>query len=1236
MSPQSFKARVGSCWLLLFFGMCCLSVSELRSDKLTNWRFFEASEGLGDTWTSFITVGPRGKVWVSHGSVNKLSCLDGWPVADIGLAHIYPSPGIDLKVYESDSGQLWSVYDKGIQLFEDGRWIKYQIDEINNFFPPTGLRTLIPFLPGGPNQIYYLLPNRLMLFDTDTKQRETIKGAKESNLGRFIDMIAARQGGIWITGEKGIAGLGPPIESQDAQWREHLFGRLKVKDLRSPVEGENEELYALAVNLQNNREEIVHFDGVKWSILPGGGGKIKKVWPGLDGSYWTLKDKNTLSRVVNGKVEIQEKEGILSGDLYEVATQSNGVFWLTTSHGLARYAPLIWKTPSAVEEFDARVHAIHEDSRGRIWFAAVDHLLLFYEGQWKKYALPRYTETSSYLTQAICSLPDGRLAICTHHYSPYLLLFDPEKESFEYVIPPLEDSLLTLPNRVVGLVAPRRDGKIWVQTLDYWNPSNFQLDIFDGKGFEPFLNLGDKWNIGRLQFVYETEEGDLWIGGLSQDGLGLYRNGSYATFGPEKGFSEGCAFCIYEIEKGKIWVGCKNDIFQFDGHNWSLIHSGLNVVYSIIQGRDGIVWVASSSGVHRYFNGSWVTNTVEDGLPNTAAYTVFEDSRARIWAGTIRGLSLFHPEADPDPPQTIISEKDNLKETPPDREVHLLFSGIEKWKQTSADRLLFSYRLDNGPWSTFQTGKLAVFEKLPYGRHRFEVRAMDVNLNYDREPASLEFRVLLPWYREPGFLVVLVLSSTIIIFLLGFAIRRHFFLEKLVVERTKDLQGANIQLQENLSELKKAEEALKEEHARQEIMLENERLLAKIASSLNSADAFYEILNELLRTIAEATKIDHIGLYRLDQQGKKVARLACWLSPSSGEQTDDLMEVLYSRMPGLIKRLTRGETVNSENLSALDENESSFLKSRYLGSVFLLPVRIANRVIGCIFFCRNHDYLWKPEEDELFGTIADIIANGWQRYEHLQARLEADQKKTEAVQMAAKAARMASIGVMASGITHEINQPLNSLRIITEGVLQDIERNFAISRAEYTEMFHKMFRQINRIDKIIKHMRAFWVSPVHIATEYFDLNKAVRKALSLVESQIHSHGIVLDLVLDSHALLIRGNQIHLEQIVINLVVNSLHVLDEKVSEDKLIRVTTRKRAKRAVLKIEDNGSGFPEGEEENLFDPFYSTRDPGEGMGLGLAIVMRFVEGMGGSIRASNKKTGGAAFIVELPIVSGK
>ena len=100
-----------------------------------------------------------------------------------------------------------------------------------------------------------------------------------------------------------------------------------------------------------------------------------------------------------------------------------------------------------------------------------------------------------------------------------------------------------------------------------------------------------------------------------------------------------------------------------------------------------------------------------------------------MWAGTGRGLSLYDPTADRDAPRAILA-RSNAAEAPPDGNVNIAFSGVDRWKYTLADRLLFSYRLDGGPWSEFRTGdQRAAAAGWPRGRHRFEVRAMDRNGN---------------------------------------------------------------------------------------------------------------------------------------------------------------------------------------------------------------------------------------------------------------------------------------------------------------------------------------------------------------------------------------------------------------------------------------------------------------------------------------------------------------------------
>ena len=775
----------------------------------TNWRFFTAQDGLAESWASFVTIGLNGRVWVSHGEIDKISWVSRDPGPDGKFIYNLISPGADFKVYESSSGQLWSMYSNGIQQFRDGKWIRFKVDEITNLSPADRMvRTLIPFIPGDKDQCYYLLPDRFMLFNAATQSRQLIKAAEETNLGQFIDMIAARSGGIWITGEKGAARLSFVSGTLAPQWREYLVQGLGARDLARPFEGENGDLLTVARDIKSGLRIALRFDGVRWSRLSGYEGEVVRVWPGEENSFWIVKERNTISLVENGREEVQEKVGILAGDFFDVAVEPRGIFWVTTSHGLARYAPPIWRTPEEIKEIKDRVHAIHEDSTGRIWFGAVYHLLLFQNGHWKKYPLPQGLETQPYFTQSISSLPDGRIVIGTMPYHDYLLAFNPDKEKFEFIPHVLQDSVSGRAPRVIGMISPLRDGRLMFQSLAAVDSSIFRLETFDGRKFEPFLDMGEKWELGTLRYIYEAKNGDLWLGGQEVKGLAVYRNGKYKSFLDDESYAGTGSFCIGEMEDGKIWVGGRNNVLEYDGKKWRVVLSDLTSVRSITTGRNGSVWVACGSGIHRKLDSSWVINTAEDGLANTAVFLVFEDSRGRAWAGTISGLSLYNPEADTDPPRTIIPRAENLKETPPGGEVRLIFSGMDKWQQTPAERLLFSYRLDNGNWSPFRNGKVALFSNLPSGKHAFAVRAMDTNLNIDREPAVFEFTVLLPWYKTRGFQAIAAIASSIILILLGYAIYRHVTLEKIVVERTADLKNANLELEDKIAELKLAQDQL--------------------------------------------------------------------------------------------------------------------------------------------------------------------------------------------------------------------------------------------------------------------------------------------------------------------------------------------------------------------------------------------------------------------------------------------
>jgi signal transduction histidine kinase/FixJ family two-component response regulator len=434
---------------------------------------------------------------------------------------------------------------------------------------------------------------------------------------------------------------------------------------------------------------------------------------------------------------------------------------MVTSEGLVRYAPPLWRTPAPVRHIHQPVHAITEDRNGHLWFAATEYLIELDGATWRIHPLPKDHRTHTALTENLTALPDGRIVVKGFQAETLnrLLVFDPKTRAWSYATHP--------EGREIGRVWRRRDGTLWVRTS-----APCRLEILDGRTFQPRRDIGSEPLCNDSRAVMEASDGAVWVGTGIHAG-GVYRRGKLEVFGPAQGYPETAALAIFEREPGLILVGGRDVLAEFDGKRWTLWRSGWDRVQSIMQSRDGTLRIASGTGIHRLQDGSWITNGEEDGLPSDISYKVFQDSRGRIWAGTSRGLSLYHPEADTDPPRAMIAPANNPRSAPPDGSIKFTFSGIDKWKYTASDRLLFSYRLDGGAWSAFAASGTASLEKLSHGSHRIEVRAMDRNGNAGPASEPFQFTVVLPWYKQAGFMLIAGCGSLVIFALLGFAASQY-------------------------------------------------------------------------------------------------------------------------------------------------------------------------------------------------------------------------------------------------------------------------------------------------------------------------------------------------------------------------------------------------------------------------------------------------------------------------------
>ena len=246
-------------------------------------------------------------------------------------------------------------------------------------------------------------------------------------------------------------------------------------------------------------------------------------------------------------------------------------------------------------------------------------------------------------------------------------------------------------------------------------------------------------------------------------------------------------------------------------------------------------------------------------------------------------------------------------------------------------------------------------------------------------------------------------------------------------------------------------------------------------------------------------------------------------------------------------------------------------------------------------------------------------------------RVRAQQAILAAVEARSRAERLYSIGTMAAGISHEINQPLNSIKIISSGSLFFYEEGKEISAAESAESLREISRQADAISNIISHLRSVIRQDASTIIPC-DVNVAVRNALGLVGKQLASHGISVKLLLQDKLPQISAVSTALEEVVINLLVNGMQALDGMEKTNKRIVIRTYFQ-KGTCLEIKDNGPGIQPALVKKIFEPFFSTKSGGNNLGLGLAIVNSIVASYHGSIEAVSDGVSGTLFRIIFPAV---
>ncbi|PZQ99305.1 MAG: two-component system sensor histidine kinase [Cereibacter sphaeroides] len=250
----------------------------------------------------------------------------------------------------------------------------------------------------------------------------------------------------------------------------------------------------------------------------------------------------------------------------------------------------------------------------------------------------------------------------------------------------------------------------------------------------------------------------------------------------------------------------------------------------------------------------------------------------------------------------------------------------------------------------------------------------------------------------------------------------------------------------------------------------------------------------------------------------------------------------------------------------------------------------------------------------------------------LNARLQREVAERERVQQTlavaeqtlAQSSKLAALGEMSAAVSHELNQPLAAMKTYLAGARLLLQRR---RPDEALSSFQRIDDLIDRMGAITRQLKSY-ARKGGEAFEPVDVKQAISGALSMMEPQLKARVIRITRTLPRGRVMVMADRVRLEQVIINLLRNAIDAT--RTQSDPQIEILLS-AGETATITVRDNGEGITD--LDNLFEPFYTTKKPGEGVGLGLAISSGIVNDLGGRLTARNGEGGGAVFEVQLPIL---
>jgi len=424
----------------------------------------------------------------------------------------------------------------------------------------------------------------------------------------------------------------------------------------------------------------------------------------------------------------------------------------------------------------------------------------------------------------------------------------------------------------------------------------------------------------------------------------------------------------------------------------------------------------------------------------------------------------------------------------------------------------------------------------------------------------------------------------------------------------------------DITEQKRVEARLAEKQRLQQLLADlSARFVALPSEEIDSA------IEDTLRLIAETLSLDRCTLWQLKAGERDLVCTHCWQRPEWPVMPPHLP--MDGSIEWSVAKVMKGEILLFQSIDDLPpeaSRDAALFRSYGLKSKITIPLLARGRVFGALAFSTlAGERAWAEDEVTELKLVTQIISNvvGRQR-----AELREDQLREEL----SHAQRVATLGELASALAHELNQPLAAILSNAQAARRFIaDREF--EQDELAAILDDIARDDKRAGAVIHNLRAM-ICKRTATREICCLHELVHEVVDLMRSAMLEAGIELRVQLAPALLPVEAARVELQQVLLNLLLNATHAMEQTPAALRFIEVATQEQGVAVVLSIRDRGHGISPERLDTIFDPFYSTKS--SGLGVGLSICRRIIENHGGHIEARNCEDGGALFRFSIPTAS--